>query len=73
MSKQGKRQPIRISVDEAKKRYDENDVTILDVVDPGTYERLSVRIPDAVRIDPRQIDEEFERLPKERTVLAYCT
>ena len=73
MREKEKRKPIRISVDEAKKRYDESDVTILDIVDPGAYEALTYRIQDAVRIDPRQIDEEFEQLPQERTVLAYCT
>lgn len=73
MSQQEKRKPIRISVEEAKKRYDEDGATILDVVDPGTYERLTSRIQDAVRIDPRQIDEEFEQLPQEYTIFAYCT
>lgn len=73
MNDQKNRSPIRISVDEAKELYDEEAVSILDVVDPGTYEELSYRVQDAVRIDPRQIDEEFDRLPKARTVLAYCT
>lgn len=73
MSENRKRQPLRISVDEAKESYDENEVTILDVVDPGAYEQLSHKIKGAVRIDPRKISDEFDRVPKERTVLAYCT
>lgn len=73
MSKYSKRKPIRISVEEAKERYDENEVTILDVVDPGSYEHLSHQIKNAIRIDPRNISDEFEKLPEERTVLAYCT
>lgn len=68
-----KNKPIRISIDEAKDRYDEGRVTVLDVVDPGTFEQLSYKIEGAVRIDPRNITDEFEKLPKERTVLAYCT
>lgn len=71
MNDNRKREPIRISVDEAKTRYDESDVTILDVVDPGTYEELAYQIKGAIRIDPRDIPDEFERLPQDRAVLAY--
>jgi rhodanese-related sulfurtransferase len=73
MSNDSKREPLRISVDEAKEIYDHEAVTVLDVVDPGTYEKLSYRVEDAVRIDPRDFKEEFERLPQDRTVLSYCT
>jgi rhodanese-related sulfurtransferase len=73
MSDKNERRPIRISVEEAKGRYDENEATILDVVDPGAYEQLSHQIKGAIRIDPRKISEEYEKLPKDRTVLAYCT
>lgn len=67
------RGPIRISRQEAKERYDQGGVTILDVVDPGSYEELDYQIKGAVRIDPREIDEAYTRLPKDRSVLAYCT
>ena len=73
MGNNNERQRIRISVEEAKKRFDENDVTILDVVDPGAYKKLSQQIKGAVRIDPRKISDEYGNLPKDRTVLAYCT
>jgi len=65
--------PIRVSVDEAKEKADEGGVTVLDVVDPGTYEERPEKIGDAVRIDPRDIQSEYKRLPKEETILVYCT
>ncbi len=65
--------PIRISVEEAKEKVDQDDAIILDVVDPGAYEELSEKIAGAVRIDPRDIQSEFEQLPKEETILSYCT
>lgn len=65
--------PIRVAVDEAKEKLDQGGVTILDVDDPGSYGRRADRIAGAVRIDPRDINSEYERLPKEETVLAYCT
>lgn len=48
-----------------------DDVTILDVVNPWTYERLSQQIEGAVRIDPRKISDNLDRVPKGDTVLAY--
>ena len=65
--------PIRISVDHAKEKVDGGGVTILDVDDPGSYGNRSDRIAGAVRIDPRDIKAEYDRLSKEETVLAYCT
>jgi rhodanese-related sulfurtransferase len=64
---------IRISLEEAKERYDEGNAVILDVVDPGSYEELDYQIKGAMRIDPREIDEAYTRLTKDRSVLAYCT
>jgi rhodanese-related sulfurtransferase len=71
MSSNSERRPIRISVEEAKERYDENEVTVVDVVDPETYERLSQQIEGAVRIDPREISDELEQVSEDHTVLAY--
>lgn len=71
MSSSSERRPIRISVEEAKERYDENEVTVVDVVDPETYERLSQQIEGAVRIDPREISDELEQVSEDHTVLAY--
>lgn len=71
MSGNGERKRLRISVDEAKERYDENEVTVLDVVDPDTYEQLSQQIKGAVRIDPREISDGHDQVPEDHTVLAY--
>lgn len=64
---------IRISLDESKHLFDEEDITVLDVVDTETYNELSYKIEDAVRINPENFKEEYTQLPKDRLVLAYCT
>ena len=46
MSNNKKRKPLCITLEEAKKRYNEGDVTILDVVDPGRYKEI-INEPDA--------------------------
>lgn len=62
---------IRVSVEEAKRRVDAGDGTILDVVDTDSYEQLDERIAGAVRIDPGRIPEEYQRLPRDPAVFAY--
>jgi hypothetical protein len=71
MSNHGERRPLRISVEEAKERYDENEVTVVDVVDPHTHERLSQQIKGAIRIDPREVSDHLAQVPEDRAVLAY--
>lgn len=65
--------PIRISPEEAKQRMEKGEITVLDVVDSHAYDDVPVELPGAVRIPPEKVPDEFERLPKSRTVFAYCT
>ena len=71
MSDQQTQEPIRISVADAKKRYDEGNVAMLDVIDTDSYNQFSYQIEGAVRIKPEDIRDEFAHLPKDRAVLAY--
>lgn len=64
---------IRVPVDEAKEHRDERGATFLDVVDTVAYEHTGYQIEDALRIAPEKIPDEFERLPEDRAVFAYCT
>jgi len=65
--------PIRIALEKAKELYDQENVTILDVVDTGSYAEFSYKIKGAIRIDPENIADEYTQLPKDQHVLAYCT
>jgi rhodanese-related sulfurtransferase len=62
-----------MTVDEAKAAYDKGDVVVLDAVDAGEYRRVADEIPGAVRIDPDEIEEAYEQLPRDQTILTYCT
>jgi len=64
---------IRIPLDEAKRLYDEDNVTVLDVVDTESYSELSYKVEGAVRINPEDFKEKYTQLPKDRLILAYCT
>ena len=71
MGDQQTREPIRITLEDAKERYDKGSVTVLDVIDTPAYNQFSYQIQGAVRISPENIPDEFIRLPKDRAVLAY--
>ena len=71
MSDQQTQEPIRMKLEDAKGRYDEGNVTVLDVIDTDAYDRFSYQIAGAVRINPEDIRDEFTRLPKDRAVFAY--
>ena len=64
---------LRIGVREAKRRVVAGDAIVLDVVAPDTWRELEVAIPGALRIDPREIDARYGELPREKTIVAYCT
>ena len=66
-------EPLRISAQDAKSRAENGAATFLDVVDPGAYEKIDYQIEGAVRIDPRDIKDEYDRLPAGNDILAYCT
>lgn len=63
--------PIRVSVAETKKHYDQGNVTILDVVDTVFYDNFSYQIAGALRIRPEDFLEEYTRLQKNKAVYAY--
>lgn len=71
MSEQNGQGRIRIALERAKELYDEEKVTVLDVVDSETFAELPYKIEGAIRINPEDIQEEYTQLPEDRRVLAY--
>ena len=63
--------PVRIALDKAKEMYDEEDVTVLDVIDSETFDKLDYKIEGAERIKPEDIADEYQQLPEDQPVLAY--
>lgn len=66
-------EPIRVPVDKAKEMVDGGGAVILDVVDTPAYPQVPNQVEGAIRIEPEKIPEEYDRLDKDETVLAYCT
>jgi rhodanese-related sulfurtransferase len=66
-------EPLRISVGEAKARNDSGNTVIVDVDDPGSFAEREEKITGARRIDPRDVADDYAKLPEDRAILAYCT
>ncbi len=64
---------LRIDPEDAKRMVDSGEAIILDVVAPGSWESMSRAIKGAVRIDPDEIGDRLNELPRDRAILAYCT
>jgi len=64
---------IRISPPEAKARVDGGEAITLDVVAPQVWQQMHRAIAGATRIDPREIEQRYHKLPRNRQIIVYCT
>ena len=64
---------LRIDATDAQARVDAGEAIVLDVVSPLAWEQLDRAVHGAVRISPDELDERWQELPRERTIIAYCT
>lgn len=67
------RDDIRIGVEEARQELESGRAVALDVVQPAAWNELNGVVKGAVRIEPADITERFEELPRDLEIIAYCT
>jgi len=61
----------RISLDDAKKEYDEGTAVIVDVRDPGAYK--FERIKGSINITQADLATKLDKVPKGKKLIAYCS
>jgi len=49
------------------------DFTVIDVRNPKAWAQSDVIIPEAIRVPLENLEENLQRIPKNRAVVAYCT
>lgn len=65
---------LRITKEELKERMDKGeDIVILDVRAPDSYNGSSVKIKGSRRKDPIAVESWYNDLPKDRLIITYCT
>ncbi len=63
----------RIDAAEAKAMADADEAVILDVVASHVWPSMTRTIPGSIRIPPEEIGKRYPELPRDKTIIAYCT
>ena len=63
----------RIEVTEAKAMIDAGDALILDVVASHVWPSMTRIIPGSLRIPPEDLEKRYPELPRDKTIITYCT
>jgi rhodanese-related sulfurtransferase len=63
----------RIEASEAKAMVDAGQAIVLDVVASHVWPAMSRTIQSSIRIPPEQIEERVDELPRDKTIIPYCT
>lgn len=71
MSSQQKTPVRRISLEDAKHQME--DVVFVDVRSTTALKRNPQRVPSALHVPLKELDEQAKRLPRDRTLVTYCT
>jgi rhodanese-related sulfurtransferase len=67
-------EPVRIGIDELKWKLDHGEpVFIIDTRGPESWEGSNHKIPGAVRLHYEELEEHLDELPRDRTIVTYCT
>jgi rhodanese-related sulfurtransferase len=64
----------RITVDEVKKRMDKGEaILLIDTRNPHDWGESGVKLPGALRLHYSELEKHLEELPRDRTIVTYCT
>ena len=66
-------QEVRIDVEQAREKLESGEAVVLDVVQPGAWDRMDGVVEGAVRIPPEETEQRFQELPRDLGIVAYCT
>ncbi len=63
----------RISPEQARAMLQDGEAIILDVVATNAWPSMTHVIKGSIRIPPDEIGRRYKELPRDKTVIAYCT
>ena len=67
-------EPVRLSVDEVLERMNRGEpLTFVDVRNPQAWAEAQTKLPEAVRVLGSELDKQLPRIPRDRTIITYCT
>jgi rhodanese-related sulfurtransferase len=64
----------RITTDEVKERMDRGEqFAFVDTRNPTAWGESDKKLPNAIRVPADQLEQHIDQIPKDRTVITYCT
>ena len=64
----------RVTVDEVKARMDRGEMfTFVDTRNPTAWAQADTKLPGAVRVPADEVDQHLDEIPRDRSVITYCT
>ena len=67
-------EPTRISVEEANARMERGDrIFFVDSRNPTAWAEADTKLPGAIRVPADEVEKHFADIPRDRTVVTYCT
>lgn len=64
----------RVTPDEVKQRMDRGEkFTFVDSRNPTAWGESDVKLPGAIRLTPDDAEKRADDLPRDRTIITYCT
>ena len=64
----------RVTPDEIKQRMDRGEpIAFLDARNPKAWAESDQKLPGAIRVPADEVEAHLSEIPRDRTVVAYCT
>ena len=64
----------RVTVDEVKERMDRGEAfTFVDTRNPTAWGEADTKLPGAIRVSANEVQQHLDEIPRDRTVITYCT
>ena len=67
-------EPTRLSVEEVLERLRRGEpLTFVDTRNPVAWGEADTKLPEAVRVPADDVTSQLPRIPRDRTIITYCT
>ena len=67
-------QATRVTIDEVKERMDRGEeFAFVDTRNPKAWSEAETQLPGAIRIPADEVSQHLKEIPRNRTIITYCT
>lgn len=64
----------RVTVDEVKERMARGEAfTFVDTRNPKAWAEAETKLPSAIRVPAEEVEQHLNEIPRDRSVITYCT